>query len=210
MSESLQVCGQQGVENWLLRAEKWAGELCARSPSGQGRAAHVLCGGRSPPSPPHSVAQEAAATTSLRQGCYQERQPHGCALHMGCCKPRAHPGARKAESPAPTLPGTCEPAWCWQGWGFAWLPMYLQAAEHQRDAVLVQVLQHLSQPHHCRVVDAADMVAIQDDRARWGCCWENAWSFSMSSTGAPGDTALRIRQPKAVFGHSYKAQLPQK
>lgn len=104
----------------------------------------------------------------------------------------------------------CEPAWCWQGWGCARLPTYLQAAEHQRDAVLVQLLQQLSQPHHRCVVDAADVVAIQDDRARWRCCWDNAWSFPTSSAGAPGDTALRIRQPKTAFGHSYRAQVPQK
>lgn len=43
---------------------------------------------------------------------------------------------------------------------------YLQAAEGQRDAVLAQLLQQLCQPHHHRVIDAADAVAVQDDGAR--------------------------------------------
>lgn len=77
MSESFQVCSQQGSENLVLRAEKL--QLGSPEPAGS-----PLLGARSPPGslvqelqplPPPRILQlhsDAATSTSVRCRCYQE------------------------------------------------------------------------------------------------------------------------------------------
>lgn len=52
----------------------------------------------------------------------------------------------------------------------AWLS-YLQANKGQGDTLLPEVLQEFAKPHNHSVVYAADVRALQDRRACWGC-WE--------------------------------------